>query len=60
MEPFGLFHLLQSLLPTEEKEGEKTAPPPDEPPPPPPDEKPNACADFFTAHEKRAGRKKSR
>ena len=60
MEPFGLLNLLKTLLPPEQE----TASPPqkseEEPPSPPAEmeEKPNACASFLEAHERRAKRKR--
>ncbi len=63
MEVFGLIKMLNSLLPKGENSAEETgnAPPPPAseptPPLPPPTEKPNACLDFFNAHERRRKRK---
>ncbi len=64
MEPFGFFQLLRSMLNTPPTEGAPTAEkePPSEGqrqplPPTKEQEKPNACAAFFEAHERRARRK---
>ena len=65
MEPFGLFHLLQSLADALPKNGENPPPDPDIPPPvleenPPQKEEGNACAEFLAMHEARAGRMRRR
>ncbi len=61
MEPFGLFHLLNSLLSTPSNEEPKTEEPiADEVPKTPPNQPlppTNACVDFFMQHERRARRK---
>ncbi len=57
METFGLLQLLNTLLPKNPQEEEKTTPSPAETSPAPPPvnaEKPNACAQFFERHEHRA------
>ncbi len=60
MEPFGLFQLLNSLLPkpaSASEEGGETPPPKEEKTQPPiesPPPAPNACLGFFEAHDRRA------
>ncbi len=59
MEPFGLFHLLQSLadaLPKngENAHGEQAEPTPPDQPEPPQEEPLNVCAEFLAMHEARA------
>ncbi len=57
MEPFGLFQLLNSLLPKAPQTEEKTEPAtpvaaPSAPAEEPPKAPPNACLDFFERHER--------
>ena len=63
MEPFGLFNLLKTLLPSTNETADsapqnppqpppKTASVPTETPPPPPPH--NACLDFMAKHDERA------